>query len=286
MRDANFSALLANQKLADLLSAAGKQSIPYLRIHRRVPGAKVTQVTQQELQSIERYLKYPLSAIIKELNQRQGLAPNVQFHGNMPANEIFPINGNHFVPISTVSSRLLRLNQISNDEQIICLYKLGPVMTPGEVMSWTGRLKKLTSTRHRNILLRVAHGDIFSNARLARFGLRQDAACANCQEPSESIIHKIKECASANKAWLELEKAKRLLGLTNLTDLSLENLIGAKDRVNKIELALQAELIHKLTSKNETYCPIALVRTVVRLIGYSERLDTELKDKISNWLRN
>ena len=121
-------------------------------------------------------------------------------------------------------------------------------MNPGEVKSWTGRLKKLTSTRHINILLRVAHGDIFSNARLARFGLRQEAGCSNCQEPNESIVHKIKQCPNARASWLEFEKAKREIGLSNLTDLSIENLIRAKDKLSKVELALQAELIHKLTS--------------------------------------
>ena len=89
-----------------------------------------------------------------------------------------------------------------------------------------------------------------------------------------------------SKTVTVLERAKRGMGFANLTDLRIENLIGAKDRVNKIELALQAELIHKLTSKNDKYCPKALVKSVIKLVGYSERLSTELKGKFNDWLRD
>ena len=148
---------------------------------------------------------------MSELIQAQAFAPNLQ--GNMADNEIFLTRSKNFVPISTLSSKILRINQAQDEDQIICLYKLGLIMTPGEVISCTSRLKNLTSTRHRNILLRVAHGDIFSNARLARFGLRADAACQNCQNPSESVAHRIKDCVSASEAWGELERAKSAFGL-------------------------------------------------------------------------
>ena len=158
-------------------------------------------------------------------------------------------------------------------------------MAPGEVLAWTGRLKKLTSTRHKNIILRVVHGDIFSNERLMRFGLRQEASCPNCAEPNESIPHKIKECRGAAEAWSELERAKTRLGLNNLTDLSIENLVGAKDRITKLELALQAELLHRLTSSNARYCPKGMVNKVVKFIGYSETLSKAQKAKFNELLR-
>ena len=158
-------------------------------------------------------------------------------------------------------------------------------MAPGEVLAWTGRLKKLTSTRHKNIILRVVHGDIFSNERLMRFGLRQEASCPNCAEPNESIPHKIKECRGAAEAWSELERAKTRLGLNNLTDLSIENLVGAKDRITKLELVLQAELLHRLTSSNARYCPKGMVNKVVKFIGYSETLSKAQKAKFNELLR-
>ena len=129
------------------------------------------------------------------------------------------------------------------------------------------------------------HGDIFSNSRLERFGLRQDSKCANCPEQVETIIHKVSTCPKAIEAWRALEKAKTQLELNNLTDLTIENLVGAKDRVSKLELALQAELIHRLTSTNGAYCPRQLAKIVVRFVGYNERLSNEIKDKFKEVVR-
>ena len=76
------------------------------------------------------------------------------------------------------------------------------------------------------------------------------------------------------------------LGLTNLTDLSIDNLIGAKDKTSKLELALQAELIHRLTSKGDAYHPKELVKMVVKFISYSERLEINQKAKFNEVLGN
>ena len=55
LRDVNFIALIANQKLRELLTAPGRQSIQYLNIHRRAPGARIKQLTLIELQSVSRF---------------------------------------------------------------------------------------------------------------------------------------------------------------------------------------------------------------------------------------
>ena len=127
----------------------------------------------------------------------------------------------------------------------------------------------------------MAHGDIFSNERLARFGLRPDPSCPNCNEPLETIRHKIIDCRSATEAWQELERVKITLGLDTLSDLSMENLLGAKDRLNKIELTLQAELVHRLTSTDAKFNPKELVKRIVKFIGYSERLSPEQKERFN-----
>ena len=286
LRDINFRKMLADHKLSELLTGAGRQSIAYLSIHRRIPRVKLGQLTIGELDSVARYLKYrELSGVIRDLIAMRLNIGNIQ--GSIDKNELFPAKDNRFLRMSSLSSKFLRENQVTREDQMICVYKLGPILTPGEVLAWTGRLKKLTSTRHKNILLRVVHGDIFSNGRLAKFGLRQDAGCPNCQEPVETILHKIIGCNKALEAWQELERIKRKLNMNALTDLSTENLIGAKDNLNKLELALQAELIHRMTSRNETYCPRELVKTVVKFVSTAERLKPNEKqlfnEAITNW---
>ena len=57
----------------------------------------------------------------------------------------------------------------------------------------------------------------------------------------------------------------------------MENLIGAKDKLGKIELALQSELLLKLSSKSEEYCPSQMVRAAVKLVCNSEKLEEEVR---------
>ena len=283
LRDTNFRNMLEDFKLGSLLTNAGRLSIPYFNIRRRC--LKVGQLSVVEWGSLSRYMKYPeLYAVINGLLNLPGHVRAVQ--GSFETQEIFPTKSHQVVRLSTLSSKILRLNLMNEDENMICMYKIGMALTPGEVISWTGKLKRLTSTRHKNILLRLVHGDIFSNGRLARFGLRNDPGCANCAELNESILHKVKDCIKANEAWLELNRIKAQLNLESLTDLSIENLVGAKDNLTKIELALNAELIHRLTARNEAFQPKVLVKAVVKLIGNSERLDRTLKDKFNEVLMN
>ena len=189
------------------------------------------------------------------------------------------------VNISSLSSKAIRLSRQVDEDLMICVYKAGLILTPGEVTSWTKKLRKLTRTRHRNILLRLVHGDIFSNSSLTSFGLINDSKCLNCPEPNESIAHRVVACPEAVKAWEELERAKMALNLNCLSDLSMENLVGAKDDVSKLELTLQAELIHRLTSSNKINCPKSLVKTVVKFIGLTERIEPNLKLLFDVYLR-
>ena len=71
--------------------------------------------------------------------------------------------------------------------------------------------------------------------------------------------------------------------LTTLTDLTLENLVGAKDPLNKLEHALQAELILKLTTKSDGYCPKQLVRAAVLMVCNSEKLTPTVKEKFEEF---
>ena len=57
----------------------------------------------------------------------------------------------------------------------------------------------------------------------------------------------------------------------------MENLVGAKDRLGKIELALQAELLLKLSSKGDEYCPDQMVRAAVKLVCNLEKLEDDVR---------
>ena len=113
-----------------------------------------------------------------------------------------------------------------------------------------------------------------------RFGLRDSAGCSNCNEPNETPQHRIIGCPNAVRAWELLDELKRRIGLNQLTDISIDNLLGAKDRLSKIELALQSELLLRIISSSERYNPEVLVKASARLIYHSEVLSRELKEKL------
>ena len=274
----SLTSILLDSKISYLLTETGRRSLLFFAINRRQRQPKIKEVTIAEFLTIERFVALPrLRPILRELVSRNHLAG---INTEVTTITAFPMN-TMMLNVGSISSKAFRESRLVADP--ICIYKLGPILLPGEIISWTNRLKKLTSTRHKNILLRVMHGDVFSNERLCRFGLRDSAACGNCPEQFESIQHRLIECNKAREAWEKLEEIKMELGLNQLSDLSLENLVGAKDRINKVELALQAELIHKLTTKSDGYCPTQLARAAVLLVCNSEKLKPGLKERFAEF---
>ena len=286
LTNTNVINVLSNSKLINLLTPQGKQSVSYFLIHRRQRDATIGQVTVQELQSVNRFLIYPdLGPLLMDLLNRQ-LATGI-VHGSMPTKEIYPLRKlRTVVKISQLSSKALRTNRYEDETNVICVYKQDLILDPGEVKSWTGSIRRLTSTRHKNILLRIAHGDIYSNDRLFRFGLLDNPKCKNCPALVENRIHRLVECPKANVAWTKLNEAKSRLGLNPLSDLSIENLLGAKDRQTKLELALGAELLHRLSAfGDKDYCPNLMVKMVLTTIGHCENLDPDLQRRFKEMIR-
>ena len=279
--NAGIVSLLNNVKLKDLLSMTGLRSVPFFLIHRRAPDCAPTRLTEQEFRSIERFIKYPqLNSAIRAL-----IASGLNAPLNVPIDELYLRKSKACVSICSLSSKAFRLNEQNDEDTMICIYKSGLILNPGELTSWTNQTRKLTSSRHKNTLLRVAHGDVFSNDRLHRFGLKDNPNCSNCDEPNESPIHRILECPAARRTWALLEEIKPRLGLNQLSDLSIENLLGAKDRLNKIELALQAEVLLKLISNGDRYEPKRLVNSSLKVISYCERLEADMLGKLKNELQ-
>ena len=280
--NASIISVLQAMRLSELLTDTGKRSLMYFAIHTRVLHPRVHQINAAELRAVARF--------ISDLRIRRLIgdiigAPRVTEMASM-AEEAFPIKVNVVKRISTLSSKSIRIACTGDELDMVNVFKLGPILTPGELRSWTGKLKKLTSTRHKNILLRAAHGDIFSNSRLFKFGLRGSSACANCLEQIESIQHRIKDCPKVGEAWRLLNEAKVALDMAPLTNLSMENLLGMKDNLGKLELALNAELILKVTSKSDGYDAKLIVRSVIKTISNAEKLNEAQKETFKAYVSN
>ena len=277
-----LAASILNMRLSYVLSRTGRVSLHYFAIHARCPNAKIKDLRSHELQRVTRFLTHPeLSAILRELVS----APYINLNVNFDPYGVYPGRNETAVCVSTLSSRDLRQTRYNVEDNMICVYKIGMILDPGEVSAWTSNTRKLTSIRHRNILLRTAHGDIFSNSRLFKFRLRNDPSCNNCPDRLETVLHRISECPHAILAWNKLNEAKVALGLSVLSDLSIESLLGAKGNPNKLELALNAELILKLTTRSEGYNPTQVIKSVVTLICNSEKLSQDERDKFKAYLQ-
>ena len=274
--------IILNSKLENFLTGAGKQTMAFFVLNRRLRHAPIKNVTRQEFINLERFLIYPeLRPVIRGI-----LAANLAVDGGLDKLHACPVGGRRLTDISKLTSKQIRVRHHNDEEQMICIFKAGLILTPGELLAWTKRTKKLTSTRHKNILLRLVHGDIFSNSRLHRFGLREGAGCANCPEPVETILHRVAQCPNAVTTWEKLNEIRETLKLNSMSNLTLENLIGARDNLTKIELALQAEVILRLTSRSDGYDPGQVVNSAVKLVLSSEHLTGDLKNEYSRYKMN
>ena len=275
--------IIGGTRVSALITAAGKRTLHYFALQRRVRNPLIRDLTPQELRRLNEFVLYPqLRPVIGSMVRLNLTLVNVE----VDVAFAYPTRRGRIDDVGKMTSKSIRMVRATENCDPICIFKLGPIITPGELMSWTGQVAKLTSTRHRNILLRAMHGDIFSNSRLHKFGLRDSPACASCLEPIETIQHRIFECPKAVEAWTHLDEIKVKLNLTNTSDRTLESLIGLKDRLSKIELALHAEVIHKLATKSERYCPKQLAKAAVLLVMYSEHLTPDLNAKFKAYKDN
>ena len=282
LTNANYVRLLNGLKLKNVLTPTGKRGLPFFMIQARDPNICVVNLSLRELSSVERYVIYPqLVPIFKDL-----ITTRRQVPGDVRLHELFPTKSKNLINISGLSSKQIRESRVDESEQIICIYKIGLILRPGEVISMTNQLRKLTSTRHKNILLRLIHGDIFSNERLHRFKLRISPSCSNCPEPNESIVHRVLECPNAVRAWDLMDDIKVRLGMNRLTDKTIESIVGVKEKLSKLELTFHAELVLKLTSNSEVYSPDRLVKSALKLISNCERLQQQTKEKLDEILNS
>ena len=151
------------------------------------------------------------------------------------------------------------------------------ILTPG----WTTRLRRLTSTRHKCALMRVAHGDVYTNSRLFKFGLINDPKCANCDALNEDLDHRLIECRQAVEAWRLLDEKLEIIGAQAATELTMGGILGAKDdyQRSKLPLTIKAELVSRLMRKGgQTYCPRVMVKASLKTILNAEKLTQEQRE--------
>ena len=116
-------------------------------------------------------------------------------------------------------------------------------LSNSESLTWCHRISKLTSTGHKNTILRIAHGEIYTREKLFRFGLEDNDKCPRCDE-TETLKHKIMDCAYVTRIWDQVDIISERLG--NQVDPNTDRrakVQGAGNGDNLTTLTLRAEIM-------------------------------------------
>ena len=155
-------------------------------------------------------------------------------------------------------------------------YKLGVELGTAEALNWGFKLSKLTATKHKNILLRIAHGEIYTKERLLRFNLSDNDQCPRCGR-IETLRHKFIECDYVSRIWQAAQPFKnKLLPSANRQQLdSYETILGCHMTSNTAILTLNAEILLRIMylKENQNYMmhPKALVMLCLKSIARNDK---------------
>ena len=160
-----YIAYLKNVKLKNLVNPVGRQSLQYFRL---VTGGVRTlgQLDVGSLQTLNRFIERNFFQEAMRVLPLPG--DTILMRNSSSLNYV--VKG-RFIELSKLSSRDIRLNLTNNDP--LCSYKIGIITNPATTLAWGSAISKLTSVRHRSIILRTAHGEIYTKERLHIWSDRQ-----------------------------------------------------------------------------------------------------------------
>ena len=188
-------------------------------------------------------------------------------------------------PIDKCTSKEIR--EVTFTKAAITEFKIGLTLNRATSESWSYRLSKLTSARHRNALLKCVHGEVYTKEKLHRFGLIDSNQCPRCNQ-IDTLRHKIFECVYTKKIWEEFFKYDDKLTGTNLINEPIENKVfGALRQANIQYMTLAAEIIQRILylkdDQNFLIRPINLVQQSIKTCARKER-DMNLKEELYSLL--
>ena len=227
---------MADTDLKSIVSGAGLRSIPFYLMWRR-GCRKIRDLRQQDLTTLNRYIdrgkikKIELAIANRSGNAAASLLTEYLYKGISK-------------PIDKLAAKFIRESRTKT--QPVNSLKLGTILTSVESKSWGLKLTKLSSTRHKNILLRVAHGDIYTKAKLTRFGLSNDSSCPRCGE-IEDLNHKFVTCDYVKRIWEEALRSTRSLTTFNpIMEAPEDVILGCYRGSNLTTVTLNAELLQRI----------------------------------------
>jgi hypothetical protein len=257
--------------IKSMLTPNGCRSIAYFML-RRSGKAYIGELGRADLGQIRRYIDkryYPKLETAVAMNQRLAVQIDI--------GDCILIKG-RFRKLAICASKEIR--ESISPKPLLVNFKVGLDLNARQSVNWLYRLSKLTSVQHQYTLLRIAHGEIYTQERLVKFGLTNEISCPRC-DCVEDLEHKILRCDYVERIW---NYALNLTG-ANLGEDRLELVMGIhlKDPL----LCLHAELMKRIISlprENEYLVhPRHFVTRAIRNLVGKER-DSSIKNGLKDLL--
>ena len=264
---------IADIEVDKLVGNRGKASVPFYLLWAR-GVRKVSDLTLPDLRSLQRYIDP------SKINKLE--LAIVTRSGNAPLNFLETIQiKNKSKPLNLSSTKEIRESR--TNKQVIREFKIGLNLSEMEARSWGLKLSKLSSTRHKNLLLRVAHGEIYTKEKLNRYGLSDSPLCPRCQMV-ETLRHKFIECPYVDRIW---KIALRYTNKLTTENLSLERLdkviLGFHLNSNRTILTIYAEILQRIMSLKDdldyVLHPKLIVKQALMFLVKRER-NNSVKDEL------
>ena len=240
--NATFLKAVRETDIKLVVSEAGCRSIRFFMIWRR--GArKAKDLSENDLVELRRHIDENKLCTIRKA---RALRLGGMTHDDC---EAYYLRGGS-KSLSKCTSKEIRTSRV-NDEPIES-YKIGMNLSKVAALSWCLKLTKIKSTAHKNIVLRVAHGEIYYREKLCRFGLAPDPFCPRCGE-IETLRHKFIECDYVAKIWdVAFRVSKEVCTIDPINEDRTIAALGAYLNSNNAILTLNAELLQRINSLPQT----------------------------------
>ena len=239
----------------------------------------ITKLGELGPRDLERLRIFIKGGLAEETRRLMNL--NLNYMGAQPELALKILKRNRLLDLRKLTSKEIRCCIKAYDP--ICVYKVGLILTPGENLNWTNALRKVKSVRHKSILLRVSHGDIYSKERLTRFGLTDSPLCPRCGD-IETTSHKLIECNYVARIWdsaLQITNKLKVINPNNVD--RVQAIMGATMNTDPLILSIHAELLLRILrikeDANYLIRPKVIVKLAIELVARNEKSD-EIKRRL------
>ena len=259
---------IKTSKIWSALTANGRQSLAYLRI--RLNGKiYLDELNETDKNSLRPFLNPDL---LKVLNATSRI--NRNFVAGLDPINYSIVKNDKFYSLEKLTSKQIR--DFRADNEPVTEFKIGVTLNPPQALTWGHNLRKVTSTRHKDLILRLAHGEIYSKEKLHRFRLIDDPSCPRCGG-IETLRHKFLECPYVMAIWSKVLVVTDKIKTSTDTTEPLADRILSTTAPNPLVITIHAEVIMKIKGlrddQNFLLRPNVIIKNALNLIGKREVSD-------------